>query len=201
MNHSMTALIFGTLLGGLVAACATPPEVRKLADKTAANVGTISAHLRQLGQNSEEIATLRSDNISQLHAINTEIRTRFEYDIELTKMASGEGFEDLITQIKDWGDKVKEIFDKAKDAEATRKQAIVATQTKLGGKSKALAEVAQALAALALEDEQAERLRFLKGYATDLKKELDAALEADNDSAKAAKILLDDAKVKLTSVK
>ncbi len=201
MKSNIATLVLGGLLAGLLAACTTPSEVRKLADKTAANVGTISAHLRQLGQNGEEIATLRADNISRLHAVNTVIRTRFEYDVELTKKASGEGFQRLITQIKDWGNKVKEIFAKAKDTEATRKRAILETQTKLGDKSQALAEVAQALAALAQEDKPADRFRFLKGYAKDLKKELDTALEADNDSTKAAKKLLEDAKTKLTSVK
>lgn len=200
MKHSMTTLIIGALLGGLVAACATPPEVRKLADKTAANVGTISAHLRQLDQNSEEIATLRADNISRLHAINTEMQARYEYDVELTIKASGDGFQGLITQIKDWANKVKDIFAKAKDAEATRKQTILATQTKLSKKSKALAEIAQGLAALAQEDKPADRLRFLKGYAKDLKKELDAALEADNANTIAAKELLDSAKKKLKSI-
>lgn len=200
MKSNLATLVLGGLLAGLLAACTTPSAVRNLADKTAANVGMISAHLRQLGQNGEEIATLRADNISRLHAINTEMQARYEYDVELTKMASGEGFQHLITQIKNWGNKVKEIFAKAKDTEATRKQAILATQTKLGDKSKALAEVAQALAALAQEDKPADRLRFLKGYAKDLKKELDTALEADNESAKAAKKLLDSAKKKLKSI-
>ena len=201
MKSNIATLVLGGLLAGLLAACTTQSAVRNLADKTAANVGTISAHLQQLGQNGEEIATLRADNISRLHAVNTEIRTRYEYDVELTKKASGESFLGLITQIKDWGNKVKKIFAKAKDAEATRKQAILATQSKLGDKSQALAEVAQALAALAQEDKPADRLRFLKGYAKDLKKELDMALEADNKSAAAAKKLIEGAKAKLTSVK
>ena len=201
MKSNMATLLLSVLLGGLLVACTTPSEVRDLADKTAANVGTISAHLRQLGQNSEEIATLRADNISRLHAVNTEMRARFEYDVELTKKASGQGFQTLIDQIKVWGDKVKEIFDKAKDTEAKRKQATLTTQTSLGDKSKALAEIAQALAALAQEEKPADRLRFLKGYAKDLKKELDTALEADNDSAKAAKKLLEEAKTELTSIK
>ena len=81
------------------------------------------------------------------------------------------------------------------------KTQILATQTKLDTKSKALAEIAQALATLAKEDKLSDRVRFLKGYAKDLKKELDTALEADNKSAAAAKKLIDGAKAKLTSVK
>ncbi len=199
-SKQRTTMIKTVLLAGLLTACGTPQEVRDLADRTAANVGTISAHLQQLGQNSEEIAVLRADNISRLHAINTEMRARYQYDVELTRKAGGGDNLELIDQIKAWGDKVKQIFDKAKDAEAEHKEAVLATQTKLDTKSKALAEVAQALAALAQEDKPADRLRFLRGYAKDLKKELDKALEADDASAKEAKKLLDSAKNKLKSI-
>ena len=201
MKSNIATLVLGGLLAGLLAACTTPSGVRKLADKTAANVGIISTQLQRLEQNSRGIAEFRAANIAQLHAANTELRARYEYDVELTKKGSGEGFLGLIRQIKDWGDKVKEIFAKAKDMEAKHKEKILATQTKLENKSKALAEIAQALATLAKEDKLSDRVRFLKGYAKDLKKELDTALEADNKSAAAAKKLLEGAKAKLTSLK
>lgn len=199
-NKQRTTTIMTVVLAGLLTACGTPQQVRDLADRTAANVGTISAHLQQLGQNSEEIAVLRADNISRLHAINTEMQARYEYDIELTRKAGREGNLALIDQIKAWRNKVKEIFAKAKGAEAQHKETVLATQTTLDNKSKSLAEVAQALAALAKEDRPADRVRFLTGYARDLKNELDKALEADDASAKAAKKLLDSAKSKLKSI-
>ena len=201
MKSNMATLVLSVLLGGLLVACSTPSGVRNLADKTAANVGIISTHLQRLEQNSAEIATLRAHNISRLHAANTELRARYKYDVELTKKASGEGFLGLIRQIKEWGDKVKEIFAKAENAEAALKTQILATRTELDTKSKALAEISQALATLAKEDKLSDRVRFLKGYAKDLKKELDTALEADNKSAAAAKTLIEGAKAKLTSVK
>ncbi len=201
MKSNMATLVLSVLLGGLLVACSTPSGVRNLADKTAANVGIIRTHLQRLEQNSAEIATLRAHNISRLHAANTELRARYKYDVELTKKASGEGFLGLIRQIKEWGDKVKEIFAKAENAEAALKTQILATRTELDTKSKALAEISQALATLAKEDKLSDRVRFLKGYAKDLKKELDTALEADNKSAAAAKTLIEGAKAKLRSVK
>ena len=197
----MTRPGLSLLLVGLLAACATPPEVRELADKTAANVGTISTHLRRLDQNSREIAEFRASNIAQLHAANTELRARYEYDVELTKKASGEGFVTLIEQVKGWSEKVQAIFAKGRNADATLKEQVLSTQTSLDTKSKALTEIAQSLATLAKEDTVSDRVRFLKGYAQDLKKELDAAIEADNKSAAAAKDLIEGAKAKLTSVK
>jgi hypothetical protein len=197
----MTKLGLCLVLAGLLAACATPPEVRELADKTAANVGTISAHLRRLDQNSREIAEFRADNIAQLHAANTELRAQYEYDVELTKEASGAGFLALIDKIKAWAEKVEAIFAKGQNSDAALKARILDTQMKLDAKSKALAEIAQSLATLAKEDKVSDRVRFLKGYAQDLKKELDTAIDADDKSADAAKKLIKGAKDKLTSIK
>ena len=110
MNSNITTLVVCALLTGLLAACSTPPDVRNLADKTAANVGIISTQLQRLERNSRGIAEYRAANIAELHAANTELRARYEYDVELTKKGSGEGFLDLIRQIKDWGDTVKDIW-------------------------------------------------------------------------------------------
>jgi len=196
-KKQLTKMIIFVLLPGLLAACATPPEVRKLADKTAANVGTIGVHMQRLARNSQDIAAVRADNISRLHAVNTELRASYEYDVELTKKAGGAANLSLIPQIKAWADKVQQIFAKAERTEAQRKKQILATQTKLDTKSKALAEIAQALATLAVEDKPVDRVRFLTGYALDLRKEIDKALEADNKTAKDAKTLLESTKDKL----
>lgn len=196
-----TLLGLCAVLTGLLAACATPPEVRELADKTAANVGTISTHLQRLDQNSREIADFRASNIAQLHAANTALRAQYEYDVELTKKSAGAGFLDLIEQIRAWGEKVGTIFAKGSNAEETLKAQVLSTQTNLDTKSKALSEIAQALATLAKEDTVSDRIRFLKGYAQDLKTELDAALETDDKSTAAAKKLIDGAKAKLSSIK
>ena len=64
LNAKIVLVVAGIFLVG----CSGPAkEVLQLADKTAANVGTISAHLRQLSQNSREMAGLRADSIARLH--------------------------------------------------------------------------------------------------------------------------------------
>lgn len=182
----MTIAIIGCIVG-----CATPIEVRQLADKTAANVGTISIHLQRLALNSRAISELRAANISHLHAVNTDLRSRYEYDVELTRKSGGSENLTFIPQIEAWKNKVQEIFEKAKGVQAERKRQILDGQIKLDTKSKALAEVAQSLATMAQEDKPADRVRFLIGYARDVNTELDVAIEADNKGAKAAKELID----------
>lgn len=182
------------LIIGCITGCAAPIEVRQLSDKTAATVGTISVHLQRLAQNSRDIAELRAANISRLYAANSDLRARYEYDVELTRKAGSGETLSFIPQIEAWKNKVDEIFEKAKDAEVQRKKQILDGQAKLDIKSKALSEIAQALATMAQEDKLADRVRFLRGYAQDVKSELDKALEADDKSAKAAKELLESAK-------
>jgi len=200
-------MIYLTLKSKLIAAgtcfvlagCGGPPdEVLKLADKTAANVGTISAHLRQLSKNGQAMGELRASRIAALHQSNTKLRADYEYDVELVKK-SGDGKNlALIADIENWTKKVDAIFKKAEGAAEARKKLVLETQTKIDTKSKALSEIAQSLAALAKKDKRKDRIRFLKGYAKDLKKELDKALDADNESAKAAKKLIDTAKTQLS---
>jgi hypothetical protein len=186
--------LFFPLMVGVVTGCTSSVEVRELADKTAANVGTISVHLQRLAHNSREVADLRAANISRLHAANARLRARYEYDLELTRMSGGEENLRLIPRIEAWKTRVEEIFEKAKGVEADRKKQILDGQARLDIKSKALSEIAQALSVMAQEDKPADRVRFLIGYAQDLKSELDKALAADDKAAKAAKELLETAK-------
>lgn len=191
---NMIGTLFFPLMVGVFTGCTSSVEVRELADKTAANVGTISVHLQRLAQNSREVADLRAANISRLHAANARLRARYEYDLELTRMSGGEENLRLIPQIEAWKTRVEAIFEKAKGVEADRKKQILDGQAALDIKSKALSEIAQALSVMAQEDKPADRVRFLMGYAQDLKSELDKALAADDKAAKAAKELLETAK-------
>ena len=194
MKPAMTIALAGLILAG----CASSsPEVRSLAEKTGANVGVIGAQLERLGQNGREVAELRSDNIARLHGANARLRAQYEIDIELSKKSGGAGNLALIDQVKAWRDKVQAILRKAENAEAGRKAQILATQTSLDTRTKALAEIAQGLAELAQKETAKGRVRFLKGFAKELNAELDEAVKADTKSAKAAKKLLTKAKKNL----
>ncbi len=181
-----------------LAACAAPSaEVRELAEKTAANVGTLSVQLDRLQQNSREVAELRADNIARLHEANARLRARYEIDVELTKKTGDGGNLNLIKNVTAWRDKINAIMAKADGARAKKKKEILDGQTTLDSKKKALTGIAQALAALAKEDKPGDRVRFLKGFAKELQGELDKALEADTESAQAAKALLQKAKAEI----
>lgn len=194
MKTKYIAIVLSLLLFIFLSGCASNPEVKILADKTAANVGTISVHLQRLSENSREIAEKRAANISRLNAANAELRARYEYDIELTKMSDDGSNLKLIDNIKAWGQKVDEIFDKAAAVEIEHKKKVLATQKTLDVKSKSLAEIAQSLATIAKEEKSKDRIRFLKDYAKSLKNELDERLKKDDKTAKDANALINKVK-------
>ena len=191
----MTHLVIIAMAALLMAGCTgSSSEVRRLAEKTGANVGVISAQLDRLEQNSREVAELRADNIARLHGANARLRARYEIDIELTRRSGGGANLGLVDQIRAWGDKVQAILAKAENAEAERKTQILATQTSLDTRKKALTKIAQGLAELANEEKAKDRVRFLSGFAKEVHAEFEKAVEADTRSAKAAKALLEKAK-------
>lgn len=180
--------------------CASSRAPQQLAERTAANVGVIGAHLKQLGHDGAELSDLRATNVATLHAANAKRRAAYNYDLALTKRSGGSANLDLIDQLEAWGKEVDTIFKAADNAEKERKAAVLGTQTALDNKSEALAQIAEALAALAKDASVADRARFLAAYAGQLRKELDERLAQTDKSATEAKQLLSDVKDSLTKV-
>lgn len=194
MRSACTGSISIVLASAFLSACATPTEVRDLADKTAANVGMLGAQIDQLAQESRTLADLRAANVAQLHAANARIRANYKYDLELTRKGGGAANLTLVDQIEDWGKQAAEIFKAAENAHVERKTAILAAQKKLDTKSQALSQIAQSLATLANEESATDRVRFLIGFAKDLKGEVKMQLEQGDKSSASAKKLLDNIK-------
>jgi hypothetical protein len=186
------------LSAAALAACATGRAPEELAERTAANVGVVASHLKRLAQDSRNLADLRATNVATLHAANARRRAAYNYDIALTKQSGGQAELDLIPQIEAWGKEVDAIFKAADNAEQERKAAVLGTHTSIDTKSETLAQIAEALAALAKDESIADRARFLSAYAGQLRKEVDDRLAQSDKSATEAKQLLDDVKDRLT---
>jgi hypothetical protein len=184
-----------------LAACATNQAAQRLAEGTAANAGVVGAQLKMLAQDSSDLADLRAANIASLHAANARRRASYNYDIALTKRSGGRENLKLIEDLEAWGKEVDTIFKAADSAEKERKAAVLATQTTLDTKSAALAQISEALAALATDESAPDRARFLAGYARELGKETQTQLDQSNKSAVAAKGLLTEIKGSLAGTK
>ncbi len=164
--------------------CASPAPVLDLADKTSANVGIVSARLRELAAESDGLYQSRVDNISRLAAVNVRSRAELAYDEALTKRVGGQGDLDTAGDLKAWKQQVDQIFAGAAQAEKERREELLGKQVKLDVKSQALAQVADALATLAKKESFADRAKALSQFAAttrdDVKKELDSGTRTAN---------------------
>jgi hypothetical protein len=171
--------------------CATPPPVHELADKTSANVGIVSARLRQLADESNRLYASRADNIARLDGANATARANLAYDIALTRKVGQQADVDLIKDIQAWMAEIDQIAAGAADAEKQRRGALLASQAKIDAKSQALQKVAETLAALAKEESVAERVKLLQKFAVEVRDDMKKELDDGSVAATRAKALLE----------
>lgn len=186
MKSAWTGLVSLLLIG-----CATPQPVLELADKTSANVGVVSARLRQLADESDRLYVSRVDNISRLQAANATSRANLSYDLALTNKVGQQPDIDLIAEFKGWSQKVDDIVMAAADAERERRETLLAKQTRIDTKSQDLQKMASTLAALAKKESTAERVKTLRKFIVEVRDDMKQELSDGSDTARQAKALLD----------
>jgi len=189
MNRGVV-LVLSILLHG----CATEQSVLDLADKTSANVGIVSATLRQLSDESSRLYANRADNIVRLSAVTATHRANYAYDIALTKKVGQKAELELIDELKVWVKEVDGIYAAALNAERDRKAALLEQQTKIDTKTEAMQRLAQTLSTLAKRDSSTDRLKFMKSFAKELRDDVKKQLDDGTETAARAKALLDQVK-------
>lgn len=183
VRHLRTPMLLPVV--ALVAACASPPEVGQLAEKTAANTAVLGDSLSRLAASSERIANARARSLAELQRYNAEVAMRNELDFALLEKTDRA---DLGTYraLKAWSDKTAEIYGNATRDEATAVRATLEGRKGLAVPTAKLSEVAKTLADLAKEDSLEDRARFLRSYAGEVKEEVDARREAAAEAAQRA---------------
>jgi outer membrane murein-binding lipoprotein Lpp len=192
MKLTSIAMVIAALV---LSGCATPAPVLDLADKTSANVGVVSAQLRQLAVQSDKLYASRAQNVSRLQATNASSRAALAFDKALTEKVGQKADLDLIHDLQDWGKQVDDIFASAAGVEMEKQDAILARQVKIDAKSKALQDVAGKLSTLAAKESVTDRLLMIGSFSSAVRDDVSKGLEDGSGSAAEAKILLDHLKI------
>jgi outer membrane murein-binding lipoprotein Lpp len=192
MKLTSIAMVIAALV---LSGCATPAPVLDLADKTSANVGIVSAQLRQLAVQSDKLYASRAQNVSRLQATNASSRAALAFDKALTEKVGQKADLDLIHDLQDWGKQVDDIFASAAGVEMEKQDAILARQVKIDAKSKALQDVAGKLSTLAAKESVTDRLLMIGSFSSAVRDDVSKGLEDGSGSAAEAKILLDHLKI------
>lgn len=186
-RHSSLLLIGAALWTGI---CAADP-VHELAEVTSANIGVLGTRLKQVADESNLLYTQRAANVAALHAENARSRAEYTLDLALTKKAGDQADLDLIKELDTWVADVDKIFVDAANAEKERREVLLGGQIKIDTKVQALQKIAESVSALAKEESRSERVKALQKFASAAGKDVKKALDSGDDSAKAAKKLLD----------
>ena len=181
--------------------CATPPEIHDLAEKTAANVGIVSARMAQLSDESKRLYENRTDAVIRLKEANARIRADYLYDVALVKKTGEADDLDLVTQVADWGKEVDDIYAKAAEGIQQKREALTAARADIDAKTPALQKIAQTLSALAKQESTADRAKALRSFAVELRDDMKQQLDSGSQSAQDARALIDHVRGAVTLTK
>jgi hypothetical protein len=194
MSHKHVAFLAAL---ACFAGCASTPEpVLELAEKSSANVGVVSARLRQLSDQSGALYANRAANISHLHAVNATQRAHLEYDLALTRKVGQEADLALMKDLQDWTAEVDRIFSESAGAEKARREELLVARASIDTRTQALDKVAQTLSALAQKESAGDRARLMAAFALEVRDDVKKQLDDGSNASAAAKALLDQLKSK-----
>jgi len=184
-----------------LAGCAhTPDPVLELAEKSSANVGVVSARLRQLSDESDALFAQRAANVARLHSVNAVQRANLQYDMALTRKVGQEADLALMKDLQSWVEEVDKTLATAAGAERSRREELAAAQVKLDTKAKALQKVADVLTTLSHNESTSERVKLIKAFASEVRDDVKKQLDDGSASSNEAKALLDHLKASVTPV-
>jgi hypothetical protein len=190
-------ILLAVCVASTVAGCSTYGPALDLADKTSANVGIVSARLRQLAAESDRLYQERVDNISQLASVNAQARAQLAYDRALAAKVGSPDERSAADDLRAWKQQVDQIFTDAQAEATARRTELQGKETPIDVKSQALQQVAQTLAALARKESLAEQAKLLGQFAATTRDDVKDQLDSGTKAAGAAKALLDGVKRKL----
>jgi hypothetical protein len=177
------ARVLGLVLLVLGAGCATPGPVLQLAERTSGNVSLVNTQLELLAQESRRLAQVRAANIARLQTDVSEVRLRYDIDLEVMERT---GAADRLTQaraLRDFVQKLARLREDAARAAREREARVVARYQALAVPARQLNEVASELAILGKDEDMKARIEFLSGYAESVAAEVRAR---QKDKAQAA---------------
>lgn len=196
MNRHSIGVIFRVLVSivaaVLLTACASQTNaVDELANKTDANVGLLSAQLRQMVRDNDELYDWRVANIAREARVTAQVRARFAGDLWLTKKVGDSSDLSLMEELEDWLRQADELATSVEDADKVRRAELAAAKQKIDAKTEPLGKVSSALSALAKRESAQERAKFMASFGKEVRDDVKKQLDDGAESSNAAKALLD----------
>jgi hypothetical protein len=177
-------LLVVTLLG---AGCATPAPVLQLAERTSGNVSLVNTQLEMLAQDSRRLAEVRAANIGRLQADMSEVKLRYDIDLEVMERTGETSRIDQARSLRDFVQKLAKLREESARAAREREARVIARYQALAVPAQQLNQLASELAVLGKDEDLKARVKFLSGYVESVAAEVKARQkekEAATDKAK-----------------
>jgi hypothetical protein len=191
MKMRVASIACAAVLSG----CQTPNALYELAEKTSANAAVFQQHLGEMAAQSKGLAARRAEHVAAMDAFNAELDAFLKRELYMREKSLGSSewskVQALMNELVALRDELLAIEAKAEFARSDRRKAVLALHTELSTFSAAMRNAANALNALAKRESDTERARFLASFLNDVQKDVKKKLEENDDTAKAAKGLMD----------
>jgi outer membrane murein-binding lipoprotein Lpp len=178
------AFLVVTLLG---AGCATPAPVLQLAERTSGNVSLVNTQLEMLAQESRRIAEVRAANIGRLQGDMSEVKLRYDIDLEVMQQAGEASRIDQAKTLREFVLKLAKLQEESARAAREREARVIARYQALTVPAQQLNQLASELAVLGKDEDLKARVKFLSGYVESVAAEVKARQKAKEGAASKAK--------------
>ncbi len=166
--------LFALITAAMLGACTSSPEVRELAEKTAANTAILSSAVTTLSQQSRHLAERRAASAARLSAATNRVNADVKLDLLLLRESGDTAALSTLRNFRSLSVEMREIGESAATDEAELIRQFLARRTEIESRAKALLAVAGTLAKLAKEESLADRARFLLAYGQEVRAEIKA---------------------------
>jgi hypothetical protein len=176
----------------LGAGCATPAPVLQLAERTSGNVSLVNTQLEALAQDSRRLAEVRAANIGRLQADISEVKLRYDIDLEIMQRTGETPRIDQASTLRDFVQRLTKLREESARAAREREARVIARHQALALPAQQLNQVASQLAVLGKDEDLKARVKFLSGYAEDVAAEVRARQKEKEHATGKAKTEVDD---------
>jgi hypothetical protein len=188
-RHTRPALPVVALLLGV--GCATPAPVLQLAERTSGNVSLVNTQLEMLAQDSRRLAEVRAANIGRLQADMSEVKLRYEIDIEVVQRTGETPRIDQAKSLREFVNKLAKLREESARAARDREARVIARHQALAVPAQQLNQIASELSVLGKEEDLEARVKFLSSFVESVASEVKARQNEKGEAVDKAKTEVD----------
>jgi len=174
-----------------VYACATPQEVRELADQTAAKTTLIAKDAKTLASQRRNLAESRTQSIARIQQLANANQAYIAEQVAVYEVAGFKAEPDLFKNLETLVAAIEEIDNSSVDTAAIREE-LLRANTRISIDAASATKAGKALAQLAAEEPVGSNLAFFAGFSRDVYDDVASRIDEAKKAADKGEALAND---------